>query len=208
VWRDLLIAVPVATAVGFLAFSFGQYDYWRSWRPGRFRVGIAIYLLVNAASGALGVAVAALLGWDPVPGKWYVNGLLFAGAGQALLRVEPRGFGLDKLNTGRSILARGVDFVIDFLNAGVEDDLSRRLRELDNVALFDQALYLFGREVKDDPGIPDTTKKLELKGLTETGRELAAPQAAAARGNLERFCLRTVADRRLTQPQAWKSADA
>jgi hypothetical protein len=200
-WRELLVAVPAAAAVGLLAFTYSEYEYWRSWTPRRFKLGFSFYLLLNAASGALGVGLAALLSWEPLPGKWYANGLIFAGAGQALLRVEPHGFGIDKLNTGRSILARGVDFVIEMQDKGVEDRLSQRFQGLSDGQLFDLALYLYEKIVAGDPGIPDETKRLTRSGLVEAGEELASNERAAARGSLERFCLRQIADRHLPPAQ-------
>jgi hypothetical protein len=202
VWQELYVAVPLAALIGLLAVNFGEYDFWRQWAATRFKSGLALYVVFNAVAGALGVALAVLLAWDPFPKSWVLNGIVFAAAGQALLRVEPHGFGLDKLNSGRSILARGAAFVVDLLNGGAEDCISEKLKALDDAELFDQALYIHARVMMRDAEQTEDLKLLVKGRLVDWGEQLSDGQRAEARGHLERFCLQEIVERRLTPVQA------
>src|SRR4051794_18071602 len=106
--REVLTAAVVSGLASGLSISYRSYEFWRSWAKKAFRFGFTCHLIANAATGVLAVALAHLAKWDPFPEKWLLNGVVFATTGQALLRIEPRGFGLDRLNAPRSLLARAV----------------------------------------------------------------------------------------------------
>src|ERR1700742_1892573 len=89
-WRDLMVAVALSVVFGLGSFVYDRYAYWRAWAPQRFATGLAFFILVNAAGGALAVAAAALLDWQPRPGAWAFNGLVYALVAQGLVRVELR----------------------------------------------------------------------------------------------------------------------
>ncbi len=196
--------MALSAVVGGFAISYRRYEFWRCWTPERFRLGLLAYLTTNALVGALAVLLAGLLDWQPFGERWFLNGLALTGVGQGLLRIEPRGFGLDRLNTARSALARAVDFIVEMLNAGVERKIQRTLDTFEDGQLIALGLYLHARYVQGDAMVPTETKDLLLNDLARAGEKLSAPaDQPEARGTLERYCLRQLFDRELL-PEAAK----
>jgi hypothetical protein len=204
-WRDTTVAVVASALASGLAFSYRRYGFWRGWNRRRFWGGYALYLSANAAMGATAVGLASLVEWEPFPGKWLANGFTYAAAGQSLLRIEPRGFGLDKANEARSLIARGIDFVVDMLNGSAEEKVQERLDNIQDGQLLALALYLQSHYVEGDRQLPRETKDMFKQVITEAGERLEGHlHQAEGRGTLERFCLRQIVDRELL-PRAAKS---
>lgn len=198
--RELAVAVPTAALLGLLAFTGTTYAFWRTWAATRFSYGMSGYVAMNAAAGALGVLLASLLSWEPFPEKWVLQGILFAAVGQGLLRVEPRGFGLAQVNEARSLLERGVRWILGWVDHGVATAIQNRLGDLDDRKLFNLALYLHGRWIAGDEAIARESKDLLKAGLIDAGGLLGGPQSAEGRGRLEEFCARQITERQLAPP--------
>lgn len=200
----LFVTMTASALASGLAIGYRRYEFWRFWTPRRFRIGIFSYLAANGLVGAVAVVLASLLAWKPFGDQWLLNAIAYATAGQALLRVEPRGFSIDRLNSARSLLARSVDFIVEMLDSGAERSIQRTLDTFRDGQLIALALYLHARYVQGDKELPKETKDLLMVELAEAGEKLSFPaDQPEARGTLERFCLRQLFDRQLL-PEAAK----
>jgi hypothetical protein len=189
--REVCVAIAASVLVGVFGIKPRRYGFWRGWIPRGFYVGVGGLLVVNAGAGALGVALAALLGWDPFPGEWALNGLVFAAAGQALMRVELRGFGLDDAaDPGRSLLIGAAGFIADALANASKRRIQARLDGLSDAEVFNLAFYLYGRYIAGDKTVPSESKALVKQEVVEAGEQLGkVNERAEGRGSLEGFCL-------------------
>jgi hypothetical protein len=202
-WRDLLVAMGVAALWGLLALIYDRYVFWRAYARDRFGKGLAIFVAVNALSGAFGVGAAAVLNWEPRPGLWAFNGAIYGLVGQGVIRIEPRSPELRDLEKGRSILARATDFVVRYLDAGAEVGIQARLDRLSDQELLDQALYLRGKWVARDPAVARQAALQQKKYILDAAELLTRGTRAEGRGMLERYCLREITDRQLPPAGAW-----
>ena len=204
-WRELLVAMFASAAIGTTALLYDRYAYWRSYAPRRFPIGLSMYLALNATAGALGVATGALLSWEPRAGQWALNGLIFGFVGQGLVRVEPHRPELRYLEAGHSVLARTTRLVERFLEAGCELEIQRRLDELDDTGLYDQAFYLFGRFIDADVGIPHQSRARVKRQIVEAAEAIVQGNRGEGRGRLEQICFQEISERQLHPSVAWIS---
>jgi len=200
-WRDVLVASGVSALLGLLAFTYERYAYWRAWAPRRFAGGVLLFALSNAAAGALAVAAASLLNFEPKAGAWAFNGFVYALLAQGLVRIEPQGRDLRYIEQGRSILAKAQAFVEHFLDRGTTSTAEYRLSLLSDLALFDLASYLHGRYVAGDTDIPQRARVRRLAELNDAAQVLATGNTDG-RGVLESYCLREIKARTLLPQMA------
>ena len=202
-WRDLLVAMAVAGAGGLLSLLYDRYVFWRAYARKRFAAGIAGFALVNSLSGALAVALAGLLAWEPRPGEWAFNGLVYGLIGQGILRVEPRSQELRQVEAARSLLARTSDLIVRFLDSGAERRIQQRLSTLSDQRLYDQAMYLHGKFVADAIDVPRSAGLRQKEQLIKAAELLTGDEWGQGRGRLERHCLQEIAERQLHPDIAW-----
>lgn len=201
-WRDLIVATAVAAAAGLASLLYDRYAYWRAYAPNRFAGGVALFALANAAAGAFGVAAAAALNWEPRPGSWAFNGFIYGVVGQGLARIEPRAPNLRYVEAGRSILARASQAVERLLDVAAEIGIQRRLNQLSDQQLYDQAMYLHGKYVAPDETLPQRARTQQKKQLVDAAQMIAEGNPEG-RGRLERHCIDEISNRRLPPDLAW-----
>ncbi len=200
-WRELLLAAGVSALLGLLAFGYDRYAFWRAWCPRRFLLGVVLFVAVNAAAGALTLALSTLMNFTPRAGEWGLNGLIYGLIAQGAVRIEPRSRDLRYIEEGRSMLAKAQAFVEHYLDHGALLRTEARLLLLSDQALFDLATYLHGRYVATDTTIPSRMRARRIRELNDAAELLAAGNSEG-RGTLESYCLREVKQRALVPEMA------
>lgn len=194
-WPEISIAVGVAVVLGALALVPRRFEYWRYWTRGPFRWAMVAYLVLNGATGALGALLASLLDWYPAPESAFLRGLVYALAGQAVVRVQLRAFGAERVGGAATLLNSGFDRVSEWLDLVARDRIQRRLERQSDDDIAAYALYLYRRHVEPDPDIGQLQKRVYKTNLVKAGEGVAGDPGA--RGTLEEFCARELEERQL-----------
>jgi hypothetical protein len=193
-WVEVATAVSAAVVMGAIALVPRTFEYWRYWTRGPFAWAVVAYAALNAASGAVGALLAALLDWNPSDSA-ALRGLAYAAAGQALLRVQLHAFGTERIKNAASLLGSGIARVTDWLNLVANRRVQEMLNKLSDDELSNFALYLYGRHVDPDKYLAQPQKAIYLAAIVDAAEQLGG--AGTARGTLEEFCAREIEERQL-----------
>ena len=151
------LAIAIATAAFFGVFSLPakNYQFWFSWCWARSMGWLLVYfILAGGGGGLIGWAAAYISKSDPT-GNVYLNGFLYGAAGTLALCVDVGarsrgGKKGDDLKEAQSLLAKGVGWIVDWLDAEAGKSATKWLRGLSDSDLIKASNLVFA-EIMNTP---------------------------------------------------------
>ncbi|MGD0165881.1 MAG: hypothetical protein ABSC51_01130 [Gaiellaceae bacterium] len=174
----VVIACLVAAATAALLIPFGTYAHALIWNRSAAIVGLAGYLLANAAAGIVGWLISRRLGWRP--DNVFARGALWGGVGEAIARVrfdripKPEGTG-----DAVSVIGAVGSWILGIVDWGVDRSAKGRLGQLPDPQLAQYVSDLYRLGPAQDVNLHDAIKKVLGVSLQESIQLLADPGAAA-----------------------------
>jgi hypothetical protein len=179
-----------AAAAGALLAIWGlpirQAGYWLSW--GRFLAALCLlgYFGMGALAGLLGYAIATFLHWKPTDSTW-IDGIIFAAAGHAVVRANGAQFSASDANEAFSLLGLGTRWFENMLNELAQKGVSRQLNKMNEVEVARAARQLLGKilgryslDQAKDGALPAEDSRVAVL-LTERLKDLADEPDSAKR---------------------------
>lgn len=178
-----LRAIGAATIAALVA-GFGSrlrghdepgYRWLQWWAPREHRVTVVIVTASHALVGAGATGVAIALGWYPLgESLWFLNALIYAGIGEALLRSDWADFFLDAATPTNSLLHS----LLRERQANLRDTVAQRhlpifLSKLDDTTLLQLVTKLIHQRFEDADEITLASKVPLITALNIAGAALA-----------------------------------